>query len=75
MSAITEVGTIQNNFARRQFDVLVFNKYDISVLTKLRAVEMRNWNTKCRKSNELFSVDTVRVSEHTTSVNDSDGLI
>lgn len=75
VGTIPKVSTIKNDFTRGQLDILVFYAHKVTVFAKLRLIKVRDGNTKLSKTYELFSVETLRVSENTTSVNDSHGLV
>ena len=75
MSAIAEIRTVHDDLARGQLDVLVFDANEVSILAELRRIKVRNGYTSVREADKFFTVKTLRVSEHTASVDDRDRLI
>ena len=75
MGTVPEISTIEDDFTRRQLDILVLNANEVTVLAKFRLVEVGNGDTEFGKTDEFLSVETSGISEDTTSVNDGDSLV
>ena len=75
MGTVPEISTIEDDFTRRQLDILVLNTNEVTILAKFRLVEVGDGHTEFGKTDEFLSVETGGVSENTTSINDGDSLV
>ena len=49
--------------------------HQVTVLAQLRFVKESNRLAQLRETNELFTVETMRISEDTAAIDDSDSLV
>ena len=75
MSANASTSTRPKRKLTRQLDVLVLDEDEVTVLAQLRLVEVAHRYPQLRQPPQLLTVETCRVRQHATAVNDSHSLV
>lgn len=75
VGSVAESNTVGDDLSSRQLDVVLLDENAVSLGAEHGGVKVRDHLSCLGKANELWPVETDRVVDDTTSVDDGDGLV